>query len=198
MANFITFSTLLVLVQSGGLGDMADSYFASMSSPAGSSLCQNTKECCPGSQCVPGLEMMSGCDSKRGQTVCEAAESTSFFPVKNGICRCGQGFSCETGTCLEMKGPGHPTPMGTIPQVQRSLYDSQGRRADSLYNYRKAVAMNWVALSVSLLISFSLLLWLVRFSLHQWQRVDGMMPSSEFRHRPRPSEVQGLLVHREA
>ena len=26
---------------------------------------------------------------------------------------------------LEMKGPGHPTPMGTIPQVQRSLYDSQ-------------------------------------------------------------------------
>lgn len=34
-----------------------------------------------------------------------------------------------------------------MPPTSLQLW--QGRRADSLYNYRKAVAMNWVALSVS-------------------------------------------------
>ena len=37
----------------------------------------------------------------------------------------------------------------TVPRCHPWLQLWQGRRADSLYNYRKAVAMNWVALSVS-------------------------------------------------
>eukprot|EP00913_Durusdinium_trenchii_P018846 g17709.t1 len=69
------------------LGEMADSYFASMSSPAITPLCKESKVCCPNSQCVPGLETFSGCKAERGPVRCDAAEMSSGFPLKNGICR---------------------------------------------------------------------------------------------------------------
>lgn len=44
----------------------------------------------------------------------------------------------KTSSGLEMKGPGHPTPMGTIPQVQRSLYDSQVPKTVGFWWYQKS------------------------------------------------------------
>ncbi|CAL1129320.1 unnamed protein product [Cladocopium goreaui] len=188
----------------GGLGDMADQYFASMSSPAVMKFCKGpgAKACCPESQCIPGMEMFSGCDAARGMTTCEAHEEASFFPVRNGVCRCGDGWSCETGKCIQMKdAAAFPAPAaengGTVlkplPELHRTLLDDKAKRQ---VHYRHAALMNWALLTVSAGTVLMLLLWGTRVAVRGFCAVEAAATSEErpYRH----SEVQGLLLPSQA
>lgn len=194
---------------SGGLGDMADQYFASMSSPAVMKFCKGpgAKACCPESQCIPGMEVFSGCDAARGMTTCEAHEEASFFPVRNGVCRCGDGWSCETGKCIQMKDAGASASASTastasavsgapalkpLPGLHRTLLDDQAKRQ---VHYRRAALMNWAVLTVSAGTVLMLLFWGTRVAVRGFCAVEAA--ASE--HRPyRHSEVQGLLLPSQA
>mmetsp|Transcript_89399 Transcript_89399/g.124156 ORF Transcript_89399/g.124156 Transcript_89399/m.124156 type:complete len:215 (+) Transcript_89399:17-661(+) len=111
-------------------GDMADTYFHSMSSPNTLGACEHgqVQECCPHSQCIPGLEMLSGCDQARGQTTCVASKVSEAWLLKNGICRCETGLSCATGRCatsnstLKPLPPIHPHTLALFEKQQVSWY----------------------------------------------------------------------------
>ncbi|CAK9042319.1 unnamed protein product [Durusdinium trenchii] len=159
------------------LGEMADSYFASMSSPAITPLCKESKVCCPNSQCVPGLETFSGCKAERGPVRCDAAEMSSGFPLKNGICRCADGYSCETGKCIQLTPGVQP-----LPPLDRSLLE--------VHRYRKAAAMNWALLTLCSLLSLVMVAWVARCAVRLCSLEEA--PQDEMRT-GRRSEVQGLL-----
>ncbi|CAJ1395048.1 unnamed protein product [Effrenium voratum] len=174
----------LPVVLAMDFGEMADSYFGSMSSPAVSDKCKKSKTCCPGSQCIPGMELVSGCQEERGVVSCEAAEDMSNWPLKNGICRCAAGYSCETGKCLE---DGDSDSLSELPQLKQ-------RNLTEVRLYRKAAAVNWASIILGLLC----LLALTHLALRCRRRSEVPVEEDEDYHAELSEKIKGLRAQMEA